>query len=358
LALIALLAYANGANDNSKGVATLVGYGAASPRQGLLYATVTTAIGAGLSFWFSGGMLKHFSAGLFTGGTPLSDGFFLAVLIGAFGWVIFATYTGLPVSTTHAITGALIGACLVAFGQGALLWETLGKTFVLPLLLGPVLSLAAVYLLARPVVWVVNGYARRCVCAVASTLAIVGSEGATSAVGGSPAILVGDESTCAAAGASAGLSTASVVSGVHWLSGGMVGFARGWNDAPKIAALGLVALPGHMGAAFAIVTAAMAIGGLLSGRRVLQTLANKLTPMPLPQSLTASMMTASLVCLASWHGLPVSTTHVSTGAIVGAGLHHDPRGVRWKKFGEIGLSWVITLPAAAILAGGTKWVLG
>src|SRR3954464_12325309 len=93
LVLIALLAYANGANDNSKGVATLVGYGAASPTQGLLYATITTAVGAGLSFWFSGGMLKSFSTGLFAKGTPLSDAFFLAVLIGAFGWVILATFT-------------------------------------------------------------------------------------------------------------------------------------------------------------------------------------------------------------------------------------------------------------------------
>ena len=67
--LAALLAYANGSNDNSKGVATLVGFGAATPRQALFYATLTTAIGAALSFWFSGGLLKSFSTGLFTAGT-------------------------------------------------------------------------------------------------------------------------------------------------------------------------------------------------------------------------------------------------------------------------------------------------
>jgi PiT family inorganic phosphate transporter len=60
------------------------------------------------------------------------------------------------------------------------------------------------------------------------------------------AILVGDESSCAAAGASAALSTSAVANGIHWFSGGMVGFARGWNDAPKIAALALLALPDSM----------------------------------------------------------------------------------------------------------------
>jgi len=144
---------------------------------------------------------------------------------------------------------------------------------------------------------------------------------------------------------------------IHWLSGGLIGFARGWNDTPKIAALALVALPGRMSLAFAIVTIGMTLGGLVSGRKVLQTLSRKLTPLPLPQSLTASLTTAALVCLASWKGLPVSTTHVSTGAIIGAGLNNDPKNVNWKKVTEIFLSWVITLPASALLAALAKWVM-
>jgi PiT family inorganic phosphate transporter len=90
---------------------------------------------------------------------------------------------------------------------------------------------------------------------------------------------------------------------------------------------------------------------------VLDTLSRKLTPLPLPESLTASVTTASLVCLASWNGLPVSTTHVSTGSIIGAGLKNDPGSVKWKKVTEIVLSWVITLPAAGLLAAGAKLVI-
>src|SRR5260221_8005002 len=170
LCFVALLAYANGSNDNSKGVATLVGYGAATPRKALLCATLATAIGGGLSFWFSGGLLKSFSTGLFAKGTTLDMAFFSSVLIGAFGWVIFATLTGLPVSTTHAITGALVGAGLPA--KASVLWLFLGKGFVHPLVLSPIISLAAVYLLAWPVVSIVKLISTRQQIAVESVVAI------------------------------------------------------------------------------------------------------------------------------------------------------------------------------------------
>ncbi len=79
--------------------------------------------------------------------------------------------------------------------------------------------------------------------------------------------------------------------------------------------------------------------------------------MPLAESLTASLMTATLVGLASWNSLPVSTTHVSTGAIIGAGLKRDPRGVRWGKVGEIVLSWIVTLPVAGLIAAAAALIV-
>lgn len=346
VALAACLAYANGANDNSKGVATLVGYGATRPFPALLYATVTTALGAAISFWFSGGMLKSFSSGLFSS-TPTAHAFFVAVLIGAFGWVILATFTGLPVSTTHAITGALIGAGLVAFGQGAIKWNALGKSFALPLAISPFLSLAIVYALA----WPIGKLLRR---RTIETVTVTQTQGALVTAGGP----VEYESTTTVETQTAVATAPSpAANALHWFSGGLVGFARGWNDCPKIAALCLLALPGHTGYAFVVVTVAMAIGGLISGRKVLDTLSKKLTPLPLAESLTASYTTAALVCLASWKSLPVSTTHVSTGAIIGAGLANDPAKVKWKKVGEVVTSWVVTLPAAALIAATAKYLI-
>ena len=346
LALVALLAYANGSNDNSKGVATLVGYGAATPRRALLYAALTTAIGGAVSFWFSGGLLKSFSTGPFARGTlGLDTAFFIAVLIGAFGWVIFATFTGLPVSTTHAILGSLIGAGLVAVGKDQVRWAVLGKSFVLPLVLSPILSLAIVYLLAWPVAWIV----RR----MAHTQATRVEQFAVAAVG------VNEQGTVSEIAAATGsIAQTRMVSpaanAIHWASGGLISFARGWNDTPKIAALSLLAFPNRMSFGFLIVAIAMAAGGLISGRKVLDTMAKKITPLPLTESLTASLTTAGLVCLASWNGLPVSTTHVSTGAIIGAGLKNDPRSVKWKKVFEISLSWIITVPAAGLIAAVVK----
>ena len=347
LILVALLAYANGSNDNSKGVATLVGYGAARPGQALIYAAVTTLIGAAISFGFSGGLLKSFSTGLFAKGAAPDPSFFIAVLIGAFGWVIFATFTGLPVSTTHAILGSLIGAGLIAFGKDKLQWAILGKSFVVPLVLSPILSLTIVYAVAWPVGWLVSRSAREQVRVEQLAVTSVASDAAS----GATVDTVRYESETSVK------QVSPAANAIHWFSGGLIGFARGWNDTPKIAALSLLAIPGHMGGSFAIVSLAMAAGGLISGRKVLDTLARKLTPLPLPESLTASVTTASLVCLASWNGLPVSTTHVSTGSIVGAGLKNDPGSVKWKKVTEIVLSWVITLPAAGLLAAGAKLVI-
>jgi PiT family inorganic phosphate transporter len=345
LVLVALLAYANGSNDNSKGVATLVGYGAASARAALLYAAITTALGAAVSFWFSGGLLKSFSTGLFARGTGgLDIAFFICVLIGAFGWVIFATFTGLPVSTTHAIMGALIGAGLVAVGRGNVQWTVLGKEFVLPLVLSPLLSLVIVYLLAWPVVWLVRQRTSSRHIAV-ELLAMAATTSAP------------DHSTILELQYQPATQTRQIpraANAIHWASGGLIGFARGWNDTPKIAALSLLAFPNQVSVGFAVVIVAMAAGGLISGRRVLDTMSRKLTPLPLPESLTASLTTAGLVCLASWRGLPVSTTHVSTGSIIGAGLKNDPAAVKWRKVIEIALSWIITVPAAGLIAAAAK----
>ena len=354
LLLLALLAFANGANDNGKGVATLVGYGAAKARQALIWAMVTTALGAAASYWLAGGLVAAFSTGLFARGAPLDERFVIAVLAGACGWVMLATRTGLPVSTTHAITGALAGAGLATAGGAAIEWGFLWTRIAIPLAAGPVAAMLLVYLVAWPAVLVVRRAANWCVC-VAERVGAPSGAGATAAAAAVPTVIMDQEARCAADGAPALVSGTGVANAIHWGTSGLVGFARGWNDAPKIAALAVVALGAGdatgTAASFGIVTVAMAAGGLLAGRRVLETLATKVTPMPLAESLTASAVTAALVGLASWNGLPVSTTHVSTGAIIGAGLKHNPRAVHWAKVREILLAWLVTLPVAALLSG-------
>lgn len=364
LGLVALLAFANGANDNGKGVATLVSYGAAKPRAALVFASVMTALGGIVSFWMAGGLLKSFSVGLFASGVTLGDSFFVAVLIGAVGWVVLATRVGMPVSTTHAIIGALTGAGLVAFGGEHIRWSMLGTSFAVPLAASPLMSLAIVYAASWPVLWGVRKAVGRCVCVVEGSGDCSEAEGGSVAVARlavAPAVRVDRTAACAEAGPIAAVTGAGAASGLHWLSCGLISFARGWNDTPKIAALCLLGLAGvEYGGAigFAAVTGAMTLGGLLAGGRVLGTLANKLsTPLPLGESLTASLVTAGLVLAASQVALPVSTTHVATGSIIGAGLKYDRKRVNWGKIRDVVLSWVVTLPVAAVIAAGAKLVL-
>ncbi len=348
LILVAVLAFGNGANDNGKGVATLVGYGAAKPTAALAWATVTTLAGAVVSVWLARGMVERFSTGLFAAGTAIRPSLFVAVLAGAIAWVLLATATGMPVSTTHAIAGALIGAGCVAFGPAAVRWHLLGAKVAVPLVVSPLVALAAVYAISWPVGAAVRRAADRCVCVTATP------------AGGAVAMGVVVDTAAACEGQPVAVTGSRVTTAVHWGSCGLVGFARGWNDAPKIAALGLLAVGGPRGTAVgvSVVAVAMAVGGLVAGRRVLATLATKVTKLPLAESLTASLATATLVGLASWEGLPVSTTQVSTGAIVGAGLKAGPAGVRWGKVGEIVLSWVVTVPAAATVAAGVQACFG
>jgi inorganic phosphate transporter, PiT family len=371
LFLVALLAFANGSNDNSKGVATLVGFGAARPWPALVYAAIATAIGGCVSFFLAGGLLKGFSGGwLFVSAIHLDERFYIAVLIGACGWVLFASRTGMPVSTTHAIIGALCGAGIIAFGNATFEWSALGTRFAMPLAVSPVLSLVIVYIIAWPVLYALGKLAGRCACIIESpaapALALAGAGVATMAISATGvaasqlSIVVGQDENCPPEDRAAAVTTSGVANGIHWLSSGLISFARGWNDTPKIAALSLFALSGiaHGTAlGFVIVTVAMAAGGLLAGRKVLETLARKVTPLPLAESLTASLVTATLVSLASWASLPVSTTQVATGSIIGAGLKTNPAGVKWGKVGEIVLSWIITLPAAALLAAVARLII-
>src|SRR5213592_4298960 len=136
------LAYSNGANDKFKGVASLFGSRTCSYRTAISWATITTLGGSIMSIFLAQALLKKFSAeGIVPDHFAGSEYFLLAVAIGAGLTVILATLTGFPILTTHALTGAIIGCGLVAVGS-QVNFGALGKGFVLPLLLSPVLAMA------------------------------------------------------------------------------------------------------------------------------------------------------------------------------------------------------------------------
>jgi PiT family inorganic phosphate transporter len=152
-----------------------------------------------------------------------------------------------------------------------------------------------------------------------------------------------------------GLEAGRVVDGIHYLTAGAVGFARGLNDTPKIVALLLAgqALPPTVG--LGLVGAVMAAGGILNARRVAETLSRKITRMNPGQGATANLVAAFLVIVASRLGLPVSTTHVTVGALFGIGIVNGKANK--STIATILLAWVTTLPVGALLAAGIYWLL-
>src|SRR5207249_1995060 len=146
------LAYSNGANDNFKGVASLFGSRTCNYRTAIAWATITTFAGSIMSIFLAQTLLKKFSGkGIMADHFVGSEYFLLAVAIGAGLTVLIATLTGFPISTTHALTGAISGCGLVAVGS-RLNFSALVEGFVLPLLLSPVLAIAVagiLYILLR-----------------------------------------------------------------------------------------------------------------------------------------------------------------------------------------------------------------
>ena len=141
------LAYSNGANDNFKGVASLFGSRAATYRTAIWWATATTFTGSISSMLLAQSLLTRFSGrGIVPDQIAGSGHFLLAIAIGAGVTVIVATLTGFPVSTTHALTGAIIGSGVVAVGTGVN-FQSLGRSFLLPLALSPILAAASAALL-------------------------------------------------------------------------------------------------------------------------------------------------------------------------------------------------------------------
>ncbi len=352
--LAAFLAYANGSNDISKGIATLVGSGVSSFQTAVVWGTVWTVFGGLLAAAASQGLVATFSGKGFLARPVEGLAFLSAVAIGAIAWVLFASRTGLPVSTTHAIAGALAGAGLVAQGAAALQWSFLARKVALPLALSPILSVALVYAVFPPLRRAVLRVEAYCLCLERRSVLLEG--GLSLSVTSSTVVAPVEE--CAASPAVAARITA--VDTLHWLSSALTSLARGLNDTPKIVALGVVAAAGLGISGFpfyAAVAVAMGAGSLIGGLRVTETLARRVTPMSPGEGFAANLVTTLLVGAASLASLPVSTTHVSSGAIIGIGLHRGAETVRWSTVRDMLLAWLVTLPVAGLVAAGLYGLL-
>ena len=289
-------------------MATLYGSGTITYKQALNWATIATILGAILSLFLAGTLVKNFSGkGLVPDEFLQQPAFAIAVAGGAAITVMLATRIGMPISTTHGLVGALVGAGFVAVGSQLNL-DKLGKSFFLPLLISPLLSATCAFLIYKTSKFFVKEETEN-----------------------------------------------KVVNGVHLLSGGAVCFARALNDTPKIVGLLVLIQAMDIRYGFVAVGLAMIAGGWLNSRKIAETMSQKITTISHQQGMISNLITSILVSTASYSGLPVSTTHVSVGSLFGIAAAN--KKIDFQVFRNILLSWVLTLPTAAAMSAVLYFVL-
>jgi len=308
---VLFLAFANGANDISKTIATLVGSRLASYRKAVMFGAAFNTLGA-LFAYIIAKKLANIFAKIIVDGANVSEVFAISAVIGALLWVVFATRLNMPVSTTHSITGAIVGLTIYVLGVEQLAQGVVVKKIIIPLLLAPFASFAIAYFFF----WLYNGRHKE-----------------------------------------NGLFS---VDKLHWVSAGLSSFARGVQDGPKIVALAVICfLAKEVNVNYEFsplywiylgVAIVMGLGCLLWGLRVTKTLAYKVTRIDHADGFVANAVTGVLVIFGGWFGWPMSTTHVSSGAIIGIGCKKDFKKVKWKTVREMILAWIITLPVSGVLA--------
>lgn len=313
--------FTNGFHDTANAMATSIATGALSPRLAVGISALLNLVGAFLSVEVAATVAKGIVK---LGGVSGHDLLIIvfAGLVGGILWNLLTWLFGIPSSSSHALFGGLIGATIAALGFGGVEWSK-----------GVISKIIVPAVLAPP---------------VAALIAAVGT------------VLIYRITT--------GVATKHKDTGFRWGqigSASLVSLAHGTNDAQKtmgVIFLALVAhgtIDSHDAMPFWVkLTCALAIalGTYLGGWRIIRTLGKGLVEISAPQGLAAESSSAALILTSSHFGLPLSTTQVATGSILGTGLGKAGAEVRWGVAGRMAVAWLFTLPLAGI-AGAICWAV-
>jgi inorganic phosphate transporter, PiT family len=322
--LIALIVVAlafdflNGMNDAANAIATIVSTRVLRPQ----YAVVWAAFFNFIAFLFFGLHVAETVGRGIVEANVVDAQVIFGALAGAIVWQIFTQRLGIPSSSSHALIGGLVGAGLAKAGISAVVWSGVGKTvaaiFLSPglgLLLALALMLLVSWLFVRLTPYGVDNIFRR----------------------------------------------------VQFVSASLYALGHGGNDAQKT--MGIIAVllysQGHLGGTFYVpywvviaCQIAMAAGTMAGGWKIVKTMGSKITRLTPMQGACAETAGSVMLFAATSLGIPVSTTHTVTGAIIGVGAAKKMSAVRWAVAKEIVTAWIITIPAAALLSALFYWLSG
>lgn len=347
--LLFSLAFANGANDVSKGIATLAGAGLASVRGAVAWGTSWTVIGALSGLLWGSMILENLSSNLYAESTAFHMPAALAAACAPILWVGLATWLKWPVSTTHAIVGGMIGVGLIAFGTQGINWSAFLSKIALPMLVSPFMAIALAWPLSPALEKLasITHRVRLCLTPV-PRLAVLPASNHVAAP-------LDDCLLCACDSPQAGLTHGVSISidHMHWLTSGLLSFSRGLNDTPKLIAVALpfLLINDYAAPTWMFVVGALAVGwgSWMAGGTITRVLGFNVTKMSHEQGFSANLIAAFLVIGASRLGLPVSTTHVSSSAIIGVGLANK-KPLNMTTVRSMLFAWLVTAPIAAIFA--------
>ncbi|MFL5980278.1 MAG: inorganic phosphate transporter [Gaiellaceae bacterium] len=303
--------FTNGFHDTANAVATSVGTRAVTPRTAVLIASVANLAGA----FVTTAVAKNVASGIIDANLATLQTL-MAALLGAIAWNLLTWWFGLPSSSSHALIGGLVGAALVQSGEDGVLWHGLAHKVVIPALFAPLIAFAGAFLLLLLIYWVFSSL--------------------------NPGL------------ANRGFRLGQLGTGT-W-----VAFTHGANDAQKTMGVIALALVLHSGGDIEDLTiptwvkvsagVAIGLGTYVGGWRIIRTLGQRVFRMEPESGFAAQAAAGTTIYLATKYGYPLSTTHVVSGAVMGAGATRRLSAVRWGVAGNIVVAWVLTIPAAAIVA--------
>jgi PiT family inorganic phosphate transporter len=318
LVILALLFdFMNGFHDAANSIATVVSTGVLKPQQAVLFAAFFNVLAIAV---FQLKVASTIGRGIVDPGI-VDHHVIFGALIGAIAWNVITWWYGIPSSSSHALIGGIVGAVVAKAGPGALIAAGLTKTvlfiFVSPLLgflLGSIMMVIVAWLFRRSSPLRADGWFRR----------------------------------------------------LQLVSAGLYSLGHGGNDAQKT--IGLIWLllvaSGYMSAqderpptwVISSCYIAIGMGTMFGGWRIVRTMGQKITKLKPVGGFCAETGGAITLFLATSLGIPVSTTHTITGAIVGVGSVQRASGVRWGVAGSIIWAWIFTIPASALVAGTFYWL--
>ena len=307
--------FTNGFHDTANAVATSVSTRALSPRLAVLTASAANLAGA----FVTTAVAKTVGKGIIDSNLATTKTV-LAALVGAIAWNLVTWWLGLPSSSSHALIGGLVGAALVQSGSNGVLWHGVAHRVVIPALVAPALAFGGAFVVLIAIFWLFV----RMTPGVANRSFRLGQLG----------------------------------------SGTWMAFTHGANDAQKTMGVITLALvtSGHQAKfdhipTWVILAAGLAIacGTYVGGWRIMRTLGQRLYKMDPPAGFAAQSTAGAVIYLATHLGYPLSTTHVISGSVLGAGSTRRLSAVRWGLAGNIVGAWVLTIPAAALVAAACYW---